>query len=904
MQKKEKFPLSLSKFIIAQSFVAICMLLLTSPVSSHIEEEENSSSVSPRSGEHNKSGESADCNAIKGNYPIIISGHTRTLVPLTYLDYLEGYPAFIFIEPQNSEIIRTILRNITDSDRCQHKSAILLVNKGFHDFAIELAVDDGKSNRITFMDKITNLVINTLNREVKVSFNVENDDIYSFFTKEPELKGYAMQVDGNVLVAEGRYSYNLWKYFGAMKLSSGQHFISITGDRACADKNCLKKLRRLLRKNIIAVPQSRIEGYIHMLRSNDTRYLFYVDKENMQKPVRTKNNLDDVNPFIMGRQQFYAPAEGNYSIKALMKPRGVFVEEYSARYSASNGGLPSLEAVSGWDIKATNVSYEQNISEEGMRIDAYFSRERGLNEEIVLSKKVFNVSIKERPYLLLAYDVEEKNIQEVEIDIELIDTNSWFFKTKKITINPDDKHSVVNLYEKARDVFGHDAAGYLLVDTVALKFKKRSGKNPSGDAHKAAYPFFFKNIAFLRERTIIAEFDDRLSKYTPDIYYYFNKDGNLKQADFIEEIPSDIAYIYKLHINNFVDLKENPVLALQFLKRIREMRGDRISEFVREVFPKKFRVAMELDLDGDAKEDGSIETFITPVSPTENSLVFLYVNAYEEAQKKFPGKKIYHLLSIRISSSEAAEVSYQLVKERRLIRYKKNRYGQAALNAGAIILEVDGRVYAGSSDIERIRSSDESLIVFNKIYLKEGLHTLDVIRKDKSQVALMEIRQINNQNEIVKPPKIEFKKINPTRYVVDVKGAKWPFTLVFSESFHEGWKAYVRQEAKGDGQKGEPWSALWSTWEDRGKRNELKDHFEVNGYANGWIVVPKGQFKVQSSKFKVEEKEENWEDFEIVLEYKPQRLFEIGLLISSTILLMCILYMVYEYLKRDRNEEA
>ncbi|MBI4683833.1 MAG: hypothetical protein HY755_01390 [Nitrospirae bacterium] len=42
------------------------------------------------------------------------------------------------------------------------------------------------------------------------------------------------------------------------------------------------------------------------------------------------------------------------------------------------------------------------------------------------------------------------------------------------------------------------------------------------------------------------------------------------------------------------------------------------------------------------------------------------------------------------------------------------------------------------------------------------------------------------------PPKIEFRKINPTRYIVDVKSAKGPFTLVFSESFHEGWKAFIR----------------------------------------------------------------------------------------------------------------
>ena len=56
------------------------------------------------------------------------------------------------------------------------------------------------------------------------------------------------------------------------------------------------------------------------------------------------------------------------------------------------------------------------------------------------------------------------------------------------------------------------------------------------------------------------------------------------------------------------------------------------------------------------------------------------------------------------------------------------------------------------------------------------------------------------RNKISSPKKdkdtiIDYKKINPTRYLVKVKTSK-SFWLVFSESFHEGWKAYVRKKAK------------------------------------------------------------------------------------------------------------
>ena len=150
---------------------------------------------------------------------------------------------------------------------------------------------------------------------------------------------------------------------------------------------------------------------------------------------------------------------------------------------------------------------------------------------------------------------------------------------------------------------------------------------------------------------------------------------------------------------------------------------------------------------------------------------------------------------------------------------------------------------------------------------------------------------------IAEKPKIEFKKINPTRYVVDVKEAKGPFTLVFSESFHEGWKAYIRLKARGERQKArneEPWSAIWSLWKDRDDRIEIKDHFLVNGYANGWIVQA-GQ-KAKGEGQRAEE-----EGFQIVLEFKPQRLYEFGLLISATTLIGCIGYLGYGW-KRQRKK--
>ena len=145
---------------------------------------------------------------------------------------------------------------------------------------------------------------------------------------------------------------------------------------------------------------------------------------------------------------------------------------------------------------------------------------------------------------------------------------------------------------------------------------------------------------------------------------------------------------------------------------------------------------------------------------------------------------------------------------------------------------------------------------------------------------------------------LEYRKINPTRYLVKVKTSK-SFWLVFSESFHEGWKAYVRKKAedrkKKEKESKEPWSALVNAWKDRENRVELKDHFIANGYANSWWVP----VKMNSSKG-----ESNPKSFEIILEFKPQRLFEVGVFISLLTLICCLSYLVYDGIKRKRKKKA
>jgi len=129
-------------------------------------------------------------------------------------------------------------------------------------------------------------------------------------------------------------------------------------------------------------------------------------------------------------------------------------------------------------------------------------------------------------------------------------------------------------------------------------------------------------------------------------------------------------------------------------------------------------------------------------------------------------------------------------------------------------------------------------------------------------------------------PAISFRQINPTRYLAHVENATAPFFLVFSESFHAGWQAYVQN---GQDTRDAPWyeqSPLFSWMFDSGKRTEIADHHLVNGYANSWYVQRKGSYN-------------------IVLEFAPQRLYEAGILVSISTPIVCFILLAVLWLRRS-----
>jgi hypothetical protein len=108
-------------------------------------------------------------------------------------------------------------------------------------------------------------------------------------------------------------------------------------------------------------------------------------------------------------------------------------------------------------------------------------------------------------------------------------------------------------------------------------------------------------------------------------------------------------------------------------------------------------------------------------------------------------------------------------------------------------------------------------------------------------------------------PKLNFQRINPVEYLVDIEDATEPFFLVLSESYDSLWTARVSEQQVDD-----------------------KYHFMINSYSNAWYINP----ELYSTD----------DHFTVTLYYAPQNLFYVGLAISIiSVTVCCAGYFVFSY---------
>jgi hypothetical protein len=146
----------------------------------------------------------------------------------------------------------------------------------------------------------------------------------------------------------------------------------------------------------------------------------------------------------------------------------------------------------------------------------------------------------------------------------------------------------------------------------------------------------------------------------------------------------------------------------------------------------------------------------------------------------------------------------------------------------------------------------------------------------------------------VEPESVEFEIVNPTKKLVRIEGATTPFYLAMSESYHEDWGTMINNEkVRGRFKSWVPWA----------KPDRVPDehHFELNGFLNGWYIDVDKYCQEQGL---CTRNPDGSYDMELVVEFRPQRWFYIGLIISGITLLGVVGFLAYDIVWRRRKGES
>lgn len=197
----------------------------------------------------------------------------------------------------------------------------------------------------------------------------------------------------------------------------------------------------------------------------------------------------------------------------------------------------------------------------------------------------------------------------------------------------------------------------------------------------------------------------------------------------------------------------------------------------------------------------------------------------------------------------------------------------------------------------KIITSDQKIDDFAQL-LKENFRSKNFVVFFSEQNLEKSIFSLKKNSPLTNST-FEFKRINPVKVRVVAHNVKESFPLIFSEVFHEEWKAYlVKSERRITSQNKILNSVIYNnnlpngsvldtfTGKDIGNNNHLK----ANGYANSWLIEP---IKICNNTNFCHKNSDGTYDMELILEFhRPQLLFYIGLIISGTIFFISLIYLI------------
>jgi len=138
--------------------------------------------------------------------------------------------------------------------------------------------------------------------------------------------------------------------------------------------------------------------------------------------------------------------------------------------------------------------------------------------------------------------------------------------------------------------------------------------------------------------------------------------------------------------------------------------------------------------------------------------------------------------------------------------------------------------------------------------------------------------------------RLKFTKINSTKYQVSVYGAEGKVPLILNQTFHNQWRVYSVPLENVSESKVSQVNFL-AAWFETIKMSEIpaRSHLMVNGWANAWTInvdevcQPEGICLTNQDGSK---------DFNLIIEFHPQRYFYLGALVTLFTLILSLSYIL------------
>jgi hypothetical protein len=776
--------------------------------------------------------------------PIIVSS-PEVLEPISHTEYLDDKPVILFSDrvKETKWGIGVLVDQIQNSN-------FVFKDSNWQDLAIQIA---GQRLQVA-------------SQEAKVK--IEKHGIYEVFVQDPATgsRVAGIEIDARKMAVGDRLQNIGRKYarIGEIDLKAGEHVIKgINGQKPVTGEG---------------------EGII------------LVDKEErlrIEELIRHRISQQGIGACYVFEQggEFYVSQGADYIIKAKASPH--FVKKKDIVGVEFKFGLEELK---NWSFSSSEVTYDYSTTGAGaLLLSSYFDGDKEEDEYVRMRREGLKIDLEKYPWFELTYRVEDPGVQTIEVvlgmdfDRDGVVDEHISSIYPKAAITEFDKFSYPALGKVKKHFPDMEHYDLLLLELYPHKFW---GVDCKSLMKRRSYQFYIRKLQFYN--------------YAPKNFFevadYALNSNFMEKEEFSKWKVTSNMKDYSCNFQN-----ENLVVTARFKRGIGEnITLSRTFNLDLEKFPfveleykvncptfQDLEVILSLDFDKDGIADKDVFSSLT----LDTNLKNFELNALEVAKAAYPEGKHYHLLQIGLRlkriERDFLRVNWEYSWYLKGIKiYSTSFVLPSDFIFDKPVFEVDGEKYWFRKKFQDEKETE--YVVFTRgIHLKKGGHSISSLLKggDNFKVDWVVIEPVGRDLQTENEPKIVFRKVNPAKYEVEVKEAKAPFWLVFSESFHEDWRIYLSGapdshslgEIAADypelGVKEGIHSMKFTPQDIKHlfRETDIKGHCLVNGYANGWYVEP--------------EKLGLGENFKLVLYFWPQSRFYLGLGISGLTLIGCIGYL-------------